>query len=243
MKKTVRVPWYLAGLILLALGSAVSIRSALGVTATASIGYVISGITGFSMGLVTVFNFILFIVAQLFLVSGRERLRVLLQLPFSLFFSGVLDLFLALLPERELQIGGRWVLLALGVILTAAGVFLTVSPGIVPTAPDGFVRAASARFGWDFGAVKNVLDLVTVALASALGILCLGSLEGIGAGTLVSALLVGPLTGLLMKRFGPRFQAAGAEEGKPPPRPTGRGGDMRLRRGPRGRFHLKWRRL
>lgn len=204
MKKTTRAFWYLAGLALLALGSALSVRSELGVTATASIGYVLAAASGLSLGLITMLNFMFFIAVQL-LFTCKSRLRILMQLPFSVFFSAVLDFCLDMLRFEANSLIAKFALLVLGVLLTAAGVFLTVSPGIVPTAPDGFVETLAGRFGWRFGVVKNIFDLVSVTLAAGVGLLCVGSPKGIGIGTLFSALLIGPLVGVLMKRFGNSF--------------------------------------
>ena len=215
MKKIMRLALYLSGLLMLALGSVLSIRSGLGVTASASLGFVLSERTGLSMGTLTVANFALYIVAQLFLARRESYLRILLQLPFSVFFSWMIDVFLAWIRLEPAGAAGRVLCMIAGVLLTSLGVFASVSPHIVPAAPDGIVQTISERFAWKFGNVKNVFDLTIVFLSAGLGWLLLGRVVGIGVGTVVSALVTGRLVRLLENCFGSRvarLRAAVQEE-------------------------------
>ena len=59
-----------------------------------------------------------------------------------------------------------------------------------------FVAAAVLFAGKDFGRVKLVFDVTLIVIASALSLLFFRRLQGVGIGTVVSALVVGPLVSL-----------------------------------------------
>ena len=201
-----RLAAYLLGLCCLALGTVLSVRAGLGVTCAAALGYVLTLGTPLSMGTWTVVLFALYILAQLALAPARgQRLRVLGQLPFSLLLGGVTDTCLALTGGmRAPGPMGAAFLLVFSVFLTAAGVVCCVRADFLLTAPDGLVLALSHRFGRKLEHVKSGFDLASVGLALAAGPLLTGRVQGVGPGTVLSALLVGPLVGLLQRLFARR---------------------------------------
>lgn len=200
MKTAVRILLYIAGLVGVAMGTVLSIRSGLGVASTASFCYVLAQITRLSVGTMTGLTFALFILLQLLLEQNKtERIKILLQLPFSLFFSYMMDILLALLPAMTLRTMGQILVLAASILCTAAGAFLTIKADLVPVAPDGLVHVIADRFRCKLGNVKCTMDIVVLSLALILGFAVLHGLAGIGIGTIVSAFLVGPCINLIEK--------------------------------------------
>jgi len=202
-KKLIRLAVYLIGLVVLALGNICSVISGLGVTATASIGYVLSELTGFSLGTMTIITFVIFVIIQLLVTNRRNYVQILLQLPFSLFFSYMIDfLFLVIRIDAETAVM-QWTLMFLGIVFTSIGVVFTVGVQIVPTAPDGVVQTLSERLQMNFGNMKNLFDLTMVVLAVVLGFAFRGCLMGVGIGTVISALLIGRVVKVLEGRIAP----------------------------------------
>ena len=64
---------------------------------------------------------------------------------------------------------------------------------------DGAARAIALRTGRSLGFSKNLLDLVSILLALALGFLFRGQILGVGIGTVVTMLLTGRAVALLQK--------------------------------------------
>ena len=70
---------------------------------------------------------------------------------------------------------------------------------LVPQAADGLVPAIMLKSGKSLPFVKNIFDLVSVALAVIISLLFLGSVEGVREGTLLSAICVGRVISILQR--------------------------------------------
>jgi uncharacterized membrane protein YczE len=81
--------------------------------------------------------------------------------------------------------------------------YLTTNTIALPT--DGTVKAISAKGGFKLHKVKIVYDCVSTALALAISFLLLHSIDGIGIGTILAAVGVGPALGLFTKLFKERL--------------------------------------
>lgn len=188
---------YLIGLVFLALGNVLGIKASLGISANATTGYVLSAITGITIGTSTILFFALFIVIQLALAQPGEWAKILGQFPCGILFSGILDGFMEVLSLPETTYAGKIVLMLASVLFMACGVVLTVRTNLVPTPPDGLTYWISVRFSRKMGNVKFVFDIFCVVISGAAGMLFCGGIVGIGPGTIVSAALTGPLVRLL----------------------------------------------
>ena len=128
------------------------------------------------------------------LLRGRyRRLIDLLQLPLSLAFSRVLNLYGALIPYEAAEHGflANFGLLLAAIFFTGAGAAITVNMKLVPNPGDGIVTAVAERLGRDQGFAKNVFDVGCVAVTCVLGLLAAGRIVGIGVGTIAAMIGVG----------------------------------------------------
>jgi uncharacterized membrane protein YczE len=198
----IRIIEYFSGLVLLAAGTIYSINSGLGIGATPSLGYVLSVVTGKSLGYFTVVLFSIYIITELCLCAAEERKLVILQLPVSILFSYLIDLISAAIPYRAATpLLLRLVYLTISIVITAFGSFFTVRAHFVPTAPDGAVSIIAARLKMPFGKVKIHFDSIHVACAVLLSLCCLKKLIGIGIGTVISSIYVGRLVNRISSCF------------------------------------------
>ena len=181
MKKEIpmgRVLVYFLGLVSYACGACLATKAALGLTPVTSISYVLSLATEYSLGTVMLlYNVVLLLVERLLYGKAFQR-RQYLQLPLSVFFSMLIDLCMYFF--RHLGIAG------------------TVCGALISLPAEGVVQAAAFRFGLEFSRTKLGHDCVVVTLTVGLSLLLLGRLEGIQVGTLLSALLLGPISRLWM---------------------------------------------
>lgn len=81
--------------------------------------------------------------------------------------------------------------LLLGCAVLGFGVSIEVAPGVLLVPGEGAVRAISTVTHRRFGSCKIAFDSTLAATAVVLSSIFFGTLNGIGLGTLVSALLVG----------------------------------------------------
>ena len=131
--------------------------------------------------------------AQFWIRGKDRRMSDLLQIPLSLVFSRVLNLYSALIPYEAAEHGfGMNLLLLLAAILfTGAGAAITVNMRLVPNPGDGIVAAVADKIGRDQGFAKNLFDVGCVAVTCVLGLLASGGIVGIGIGTVAAMIGVG----------------------------------------------------
>lgn len=181
---------YLIGLNLIAVAVVLNIRYTLGVAAFSSVMYSISEIYHISLGTASIICYLLFVLIQCIL-SKKMTLTYLLEVPLSLAFGLLTDLYDWLVPGMDFPVFWRMILFIITMFITAMGVFLCVKTDLVLTPTDGIVKTISEVFHLPFSAVKNTFDISMVVISV---LLCLGNhtqLYGIGIGTVLSALCLG----------------------------------------------------
>ncbi len=200
--KIKRFTIYIVGLLIVAFGVALSIRSQLGVSPVTSIPCVLNLTTGISVGSITFALYLLFIIAQIVILRKEFRKRDWLQIIFSSVFGMFTDIFLYL----TLFINFDNVILKLmlclsSCIVIAFGVFLVVTTDVIMNAPDALCNTISKKYDKKFGSVKIRFDLTLVSIATLISFLYLGRLEQIGIGTIVAALLIGKFVNIFMGKY------------------------------------------
>lgn len=135
MKTVNRWVLYLLGMLVLALGLTLNTKAGLGVSPIISVAFSVSEIWGLNFGDMTFLLYTLFVAGQLVLRGRDRRLTDLLQLPLSLAFSRVLNLYGALIPYEAAEHGflANFLLLLAAIFFTGAGAAITVNMKLVPT--------------------------------------------------------------------------------------------------------------
>ena len=85
--KGARILFYLGGLLIMTLGVALSVKSALGVSPISSIPYTITCVTGMDLGVATIVFSIFMVILQIVLLRKQFKLINLLQLPIGILFG------------------------------------------------------------------------------------------------------------------------------------------------------------
>ncbi|MEG0134245.1 MAG: DUF6198 family protein [Clostridium sp.] len=193
---------YISGLLIVALGIALSIRSQLGVSPVTSIPSVLNLTTGVSVGSITFGLYLLFIMAQIIILRKEFRKRDWLQIVFSSIFGIFTDIFLYLTLFINFDsIILKLVLCLCSCMVIAFGVFLVVTTDVIMNAPDALCNAISKKYDKKFGNVKIRFDLTLVLIAALISIFSFGGLEQIGIGTIVAALLIGRLVNIFIGKY------------------------------------------
>ena len=190
----------LAGLAVMALGVALSIKAELGTSPISSVPYVSGLISGLSVGTTTIIVNSLFVLAQILMLRSQYNWYQLLQIPVAIVFGLMIDMFSLLMGDIVLSSYiQQWLFCAAGIIFVALGVSMEVTAELITTAGEGLVLAICQVTSFKFGNVKVAVDVTLVILAAAASLLVLGELAGVREGTAAAAVLVGLLTKQFVK--------------------------------------------
>ena len=197
-----RYLWFLAGVLINSFGVALITRAALGTSPISSLPYVLSFRFPVTLGQFTFAMNLFFILGQVLLLRRHFQPIQLLQVAVNAVFSAFIDVSMGLLSWLEISSLPMAVLvLVLGCAVLAFGISVEVAPRVLMVPGEGIVQAIAAVTGWRFGNVKVGFDAALVATALVLSLLFFHRLQGLGAGTILSALAVGRFVNLYNRRL------------------------------------------
>ena len=206
-----RIFFYILGICTLALGLTLSTKTKLGASAIIAVAFSISEISGIQLGDATFLLYCFFIAVEIVLhllpgkraPSDKRKALIIdvLQLPFSVFFTRLLNVYAAWIPVPE-QLSVRIGVLVLAIVLIGVGAALTLDMRLVASPGDGIVQAISDRSGLELGLTKNIVDVCCVAFTCLLTLVCVRHIIGIGIGTLAGMLGTGRVIAIFNRMFG-----------------------------------------
>ncbi len=203
-----KVTIYCLGLLFLAIGVTFSIKSRLGISPVNSIPYIVSLITGIEQGHVIIVIFSIFILLQIILLRRNFKARNLLQIIFSTVFGYFVTfsnfIFSFTPPDHYVF---RLLLLVVSMIFIAIGIILYLRANILPMPPEGFMLAIQVITGKEFHKIKTVVDTGLVLTATAFALIFLGGFVGVREGTIIAALFIGKIIGIIEKIFKKQIDA------------------------------------
>ena len=203
-KRTRRFIVYAIGMFVLALGLALNTKADLGVSPIISVPYSISQITGYNFGDLTFVVYALFVVVQIVihlnLKKNKKIMSDLLQLPLSLIFTRLLNIFSTYIPTSQ-NLGIRFIVLAFAIICTGVGAAMSLSMQLVPNPGDGIVQALAERFNKSVGLTKNLFDCFNLCITLCISIFIAHQIVGVGIGMVIAVLGVGRVIALFHHIF------------------------------------------
>ena len=199
-KMVKRIIVYVVGVLILALGVVFNTKSGLGVSTTNSVPFAVSKGSSLTLGQACTVVYLADVLLQC-IVYRKIKMKVILQFPFSFVFGWIVDLYNKFIIISDPSLGIKIVFLALGIILTAAGISMVVNMDYVPNPPDGAVQALSALVKLPFGRAKILYDAIILIAAVIVSMLLSGKIVGIGIGTIVAFFTIGNTISLINKKF------------------------------------------
>ena len=197
-----RYGWFTAGVLLNAFGVALITKAALGTSPISSLPYVLSLRFPVTLGQFTFLMNMLFILAQVLLLRKDFRPVQLLQVAVNVVFSLFIDVSMGLLSWMEVGVlPMRLLALAVGCAVLGFGISGEVAPRVLMVPGEGIVQAIAVVTGRQFGNVKTAFDATLVSTALLLSLLFFHRLQGLGIGTIFSALAVGRFVDLYNRRL------------------------------------------
>lgn len=178
---TRRILQLLIGLFLYGIGIALIVRGAIGVAPWDVLTQGIDNHTHLGFGLITV---LMSGVVLLFWIPIRQKPGIGTVLN-ALLVGPSADVGLWLIPEG-LDLWLRIILFAAGLLVLAAATGLYIGAHFGPGPRDGLMTGLHKRTGWKIWIVRTGIEVVVLGIGWALG-------GNVGVGTVLFALLVGPL--------------------------------------------------
>ncbi len=199
----VRIIVMFLGMLLVAFGIALSRQTLLGSSPISSVPTVLSFATDRTIGTYTWWLNLFFIAMQAVLLRKEFHPIQLLQIPYLLLFSVAIDLFVQLVTPWPF---GSYALCLMWIVVSgfavALGVYLQAQMRLIVTPGDAVVAAIAHASGWKFSRVKLGFDVTQMVLAVIISLVTMGTLMGIREGTVISAILIGPMIGWIGKAVG-----------------------------------------
>lgn len=199
-----RLPVYCIGLFIMTLGISMSVKSDFGVSPVSSILYTITCITGMEMGKATILFHVGLIVLQIIILRKDFKIKKLLQVFVGIvfgYFTTFSNYLFSFLPDVD-SIFVRIVLMLGSTVFIAVGIFFYLPADIVPLAGEGAMQAISEKSNIAFNKVKIGFDVSMVSVSLISCIVVLKAFGSVGMGTVVAAVLVGTVLGVVTKMFG-----------------------------------------
>lgn len=203
-KKRLRILVYVVGMFILALGLTLNTKANLGVSPIISVPYSISQITGLNFGDLTFVVYAIFVVVQIIIhirLKNHKRIASdILQLPLSLIFTRLLNIFTVYIPTSQ-NLGIRFAILTFAIICTGIGAAMSLSMQIVPNPGDGIVQALAERFDKSVGITKNLFDCLNLSITLCISLFIAHQIVGVGIGTVIAVVGVGRVIALFHHIF------------------------------------------
>lgn len=202
-----RVIIYILGLFLMTIGISFSIKADLGVSPISSIPYTMTLAAGIEMGKATIILHIILILMQIVILRRDFKIKNLFQIIVAVifgYFTTFSNYLITFLPTPE-NYALRFSLLLISIIFLALGIFLYLPPDIVPLAGEGAVQAISQKKGISFPTIKVAFDTSLVLISGTICLFVLHGFGSVGAGTIISAVLIGNVLRFIMRLFRKRL--------------------------------------
>ena len=193
------------GLILVALGVGISIKSNLGIAPPSCPPTILNlKFTAISVGTFTWMMHLLFILTQWAILGKRFKLKYLMQIPAAFVFGYLCDAAIWLFDSINAPATNYTVQILLSlaaVVITALGIKIEVLGRSWMLAGDMLTAVLADETKKPFGTVKVVFDVVLVAITALLAWLFFGLLTGNGSTVVIreGTIILAVLTGLCMR--------------------------------------------
>lgn len=195
-----RYMWFFIGVIINSFGVAFITKAAMGTSPISSIPYVLSFGVPLSFGTITfIFNMLLIIFQIVFLRKDYKKIQ-LLQIVVNMVFSVFIDISMkALFWLEPSGIVEEIISLAVGCAILGFGISVEVAPGALMVPGEGVVSALASKINMKFGTIKIIFDVSLMVIAGIISLIMFHGINGLGIGTIISALIVGKFVNIFNK--------------------------------------------
>lgn len=197
---------YVGGMFLIAFGINISKAAGLGISPVSAVPYACELIWGIELGLASALVYMCLIVLQIFLLRKNFKMIQLLQfictyvLSFFITLTSRKYFLLMWLPDPS-NYFIRLLYCLISIAIIGTGVAFYLMPKWIPLPAEGLATAIAqiSKGKLQFHNAKILVDVSLVVISAALSLIFLGGLITVREGTILAAILVGKVVGVVMK--------------------------------------------
>lgn len=196
---------FFIGLLVLSLGIALITKASLGTSPITSIPYSLSMIfTDLTLGNFTILYSLLLVFLQLVMLRRKaNKFNLMMQAIVSFFFGYFVDFGMWVFGWLEPTIYvEEIVFVVIGCCCLAFGVYMQIVADLVIIPGDGFAYTLTMKLRKPYNRVRVTSDVTMIVIAALIGYIALGTLGGVREGTIISAILVGNIASLYLRKLG-----------------------------------------
>lgn len=185
---------FMLSLIVMGLGISLVTLAYLGTTPITSPPFTASFSVPISFGMLTMLMNFIFVLIQIILLGKEFKREQYLQLLVGPVLGVAIDgwsLIISLyLTENYLVKLG---MVILGCIIIALSTIIQLKANVVNNPAEGIVKAIAYKKNKEFGDIKLYFDITLVIIALIISFVTLGEIQGVREGTIISAIIIGPM--------------------------------------------------
>ncbi|MDE6556786.1 MAG: cytidylate kinase family protein, partial [Duncaniella sp.] len=205
-EKIRRYAVFFVALFIMSFGVSLVTRSLLGTSPISSVPYVWSLHTVLSMGTYIIILNVILITAQCLMLGVRgmkeNKVELLMQIPVTLLFGVFIDVTMAMLsrwnPDAYYL---RLLSCVAGCCIMATGISLEVVADVAMNSGEYVLQIASKKLRKEFGTLKIMFDVSLLVIAVGCSWIFAGRIDGVREGTVIVAVLTGPLVRFIRPRL------------------------------------------
>ena len=184
---------YFIGLLLVASGVGLSIKSNLGVSPVSSIPYTITCITGMDVGKATIIFQSFLLLLQILILRKQFPLKNVLQIPAAIVFGTFTSFSTSMIAKIPLPdfFFFRLAMVFVSTMLIALGFHLYVFARLIPLVSEGLIMEISEKYDKKFSSIKLIFEITVVSMSLITCLMVLRNLGSVGLGTIISSVMVG----------------------------------------------------
>lgn len=191
---TKRLFAFIAGLLIMSIGVALSVKANIGVSPISCVPYIYSLRFPLSIGEFTILINALFMIIQMLILRKDYKMFQLVQLPAIIFFGYCIDTAMLLVVDlNPTTYIIQFILCLVSCVVLAFGILLVVKSRLTYLPVEGLVVVIAQTFQKEFGKVKISMDSMMVITGVISSIIFLHEIVGIREGSIIAALSIGAL--------------------------------------------------
>lgn len=197
---------YVGGMFLIAFGINISKTAGLGISPVSAVPYACELIWGIELGLASALVYMALIILQMIILRKDFKVIQLLQfvctyvLSFFITITSRKYFLLSWLPDPS-NYAVRLIYCLMSIVIIGTGVAFYLMPKWIPLPAEGLATAVAqvSKGKLQFHNAKIIVDVSLVVISAILSLVFLRELVTVREGTILAAILVGKVVGIVMK--------------------------------------------
>ena len=199
-----KLAFFVIAVVITATGEALNYKANIGVSPYEAVSLMLNYITLVKIGTISLTLNLLMIVLQI-IFDRKITLAYVLQIPLAVIMGSIINLIVyTFLGNVELAYPDRFILMVVGLTISAIGVGFLMILNVVVFPLEGFCRVITNTFHWKFEIFRQAVDIFFIILCLVVGYFSQCGYS-IREGSIIGAIIYAPIMGFVMRKARVRF--------------------------------------